>query len=190
MASKNKTESTGKPARSSHRKRRVTRRQPKNQPHQPTQNDQSPALQVKPEPTPPTEGEQKILDLLWTEFARSDEVARAAARFEIAVHERLVQQRQEEGFSEDEAGDVRRVFRSDDFNSTYRKLMTLRMERLLIKDLELDAYEDDIMRELIRNTFSPPPTPTKTVKLDDRLQIGNDEIQQIRQLKSRGRRGR
>lgn len=152
----------------------------------------SPKLQIRPEPKPPTKGEQEILDLLRSEFDRSDDVARAAARFETDVHEQMVQRHIEEGFSEDEAGDVHRVFRAEEFNNTYRRLMMLRMERALLRNLDLGDYEDEIMRERIQAVFGPQsPAPTKPIVLqDDRLHVGSAETQQVQRLKARGRRRR
>ena len=126
--------------------------------------------------------------MLWNEFNRSDEVARAAARFEVEVHRQLVQRRIDEGQSEDEAGDVQRVFRADEFNATYRQLLLLRMERALLRDLGLQDYEADIMRERIKTIFGPKVTATKRVNVSDQLHIGNASTQQVQQLKQRGRR--
>ena len=194
MASNTKTKSTGKPAKSRRRRRRLPARENAGQlpefPLSRSGTETGPKLQIRPEPKPPTPGEQKILDLLWSEFNHSDDVARAAARFEYDVHERQVQRRIEEGFSEDEAGAVHRVFKADEFNDIYRRLMLLRMERALLRDLELDEYEADILRERIHVMFGPAPKPaTKAITLSrDQVQIGDSEIQQVQDLKARGRR--
>jgi len=207
MASKTKTKSTGKPEKSNRRRKRKRRLSPKaleqlrdselnhsrewmQLPESTPPEQQGPKLQIRPEPRPPTEGEQKVLDLLWSEFDRSDEVARAAARFETDVHAQLVQRRIEEGFAEDEAGDVHRVFRADEFNQIYRRLLMLRMEQLLLRDLDLGEYEADIMRERIHAVFGPvPPPQTKPIALpNDRLHVGDAEVQQVQKLKARGRR--
>lgn len=206
MVSNGKTRSTGKPARS--RKQRLsppttefldpTTERPEGPPVQYLQDsseyDQGPALQVRPEPPVPTEGEQEILDLLWHEYDRSDDVAKAAARFESDVHEQLVQRRVQDGLSEDEAGEIRRVFRADEFNDTYRRLLMLRMERELLRNLDLQDYEHDIMQARIQVVFGPKPTGTKkiTFQQDQRVQdqqvhVGDPETQQVQDLKRRGR---
>lgn len=196
----NKNKSTGKPASTTkYRKQRLKRPSPREQElnqtkewmQLPEDGEQTgPPLQVRPEPKPPTAGEQKILDLLWTEFARSDDVARAAARFETDVHEKLVQRRIDEGFSKDEAGAVQRVFRAEEFNDVYRKLLLLRLERVLLHDLDLDDYEQSIMQEHIQAMFgSTPPPATKAITLsNDRIQVGDNEVHQVQDLKARGRR--
>lgn len=134
-----------------------------------------------------------MLDLLWTEYRKSDVAARAAARFERDVHNQLVQQRADEGFSEDEAGEIRRVFRAADFNTTYRQLLQLRMEIMLLRRLDLEQYEQDIMRARIRTTFGPPQNGTKQVVVQrptDQLSLGSPEAHQVQELKQRGRRRR
>jgi hypothetical protein len=133
-----------------------------------------------------------MLDLLWSEFNRSDDVARAAARFETDVHEKMVQRRVDDGFSEDEAGDISRVFRADEFNEVYRRLMLLRMERALIRTLKLEDYEKEIMQERIHTVFSPSTATKPVVITSDRIQVGTNETHQIQDLKLRGRsrRGR
>ena len=154
-----------------------------------TEGDVGPALQVRPEPAPPTPGEQEILDLLWCEYDRSDDVARAAARFESAVHEQLVQRRVQDGMAEDEAGEVRRVFRADEFNDTYRRLLMIRMERQLLRNLELQDYEHDIMQARIQVVFGPKSDGTKKISFQrDQVQIGDPETNQIQDLKARGLR--
>ncbi|KKN52888.1 hypothetical protein LCGC14_0607940 [marine sediment metagenome] len=194
-----KTKSTGKPAKSTrYRKQRLKR--PREQVgldvtqewmQLPESGDLTgPPLKVKPKPRPPSPGEQKILDLLWGEFERSDDVARAAARFETDVHEQLVQRRIDEGFSEDEAGEVRRIFRAEELNDTFRRLLLLRLERALLIDLELQDYEANILQERIHTLFgTPAPKATKSISLSgDKVQIGSSEVQQVQNLKARGRR--
>ena len=145
---------------------------------------------MKPEPPPPTKREQQLLEMLWTEFARADDAARAASRFEVDVHEQQVQRRIDEGLEKDEAGNLRRVFSADDFNETFRKMLQLRLERTLIKDLGLEDYEADILHERIQSVFGQAPTATKqiTISGNDQLQIGDAATQQVQDLKQRGRR--
>lgn len=135
-----------------------------------------------------------MLDLLWTEYRKSDAAARAAARFEVSVHEQQLQDRLAEGYDEDEAGELRQVFRADDFNTTFRQLLQLRMERQLLRELELGDYEDDIMKERIRAIFGRASSNgTKRVVLPDAgsLNLGTPEAHQVQDLKRRGRqRGR
>lgn len=149
----------------------------------------TPPLQVRPEPEPPSPEEQAVLDLLWREYRKSDAAAKAAARFERDVHAELVQQRKAEGFEADEAGDVQQVFRADEFNTTFRQLLQLRMEIALIGELGLQQYEADIMQERIRSTFGKR-TGTKQIVLpsQDQLQLGSPEQRHVQDLKRRGRR--
>ena len=130
--------------------------------------------------------------MLWTEFTKADDAARAASRFEADVHERQVQQRLDEGLGKDEAGNLRRVFNADDFNETFRKLLQLRLERNLIKTLELGDYETEILHERIQSVFGRVPVPTKQIMIpaSDQLQIGDAATQQVQDLKQRGRRRR
>ena len=191
-----KTKSTGKRARLG-RRRTILRSEQDSPPTKLPSSDEapsiSPTLQVRPEPKPPTPGEQRILDLLWSEFAKSDDVARASARFESEVHEQLVQRRLSEGYSADEAGDIRRVFRADDFNDTFRRLLQLRIDVRLIQKLGLQNYEREIIATRIREVFAPKPTGTRPVVVpqpSDHLQVGSEDSQQIRDLKSRAHSGR
>lgn len=115
-------------------------------------------------------------------------MARASARFESDIHEKLVNDRIAEGYSEDEAGDIQRVFHADDFNDTFRKFMQLRIEKRLIERLELDKYEESIMEKRIDDLLVPKPKGTKSVTVQQpNIQIGDEEAQQISALKARGR---
>lgn len=184
--SKTKNKSTGRRAKSSRRNLPPSRE--KKSESAPTV---SPTLQVKADPSDPTPGEKEILDLLWAEYSKSDEVARASARFESDLYEKLVNDRIAEGYAEDEAGEINRVFRADDFNDIFRRLMQLRIERALIDRLELDAYEDDIMKKRIEDVLGQKPKGSKSVAVQNPnqpIQVGNEETQQISELKARGRR--
>lgn len=151
----------------------------------------APPLQVRLEPTPPTKHEQAILDLLWKEYRKSDTVARAAARFEADVHAQLVQRRIAEGLSEDEAGEVSSVFRADEFNTAFRRLLQLRLEIQLLRKLGLQDYESDIVQQRIKAIFRSDRPVKRSVPITPDLQIGSPETQQIQDLKARGKaRGR
>lgn len=135
------------------------------------------------------------MDLLWGEYDRSDDVARAAARFESDVHERLVQRRVQDGMSDDEAGEIRRVFRAAEFNDMYRRLLLLKMERSLLRNLGLQDYEHDIMQQRIQVVFGPAQKTTKQVSFQqpqagskDQVHVGTPETQQIQDLKAKGLR--
>lgn len=155
------------------------------------ESNSGPPLQVRPEPAPPTKSEKRILDLLWREFRKADAAARAGARFDIEVHEKLVQQRIDDGMAEDEAGDIRRVFNPDDFNETFRRFLQLRMDRMILGLLGLQDYESEIMQERIKQVFEKPVKRTKQIAVSsDQIQVGNAETQQIQDLKRRGRRRR
>ena len=184
---------TLKPARSSRRlrKQRLPPQPPARLPDSVVEM-QAPPLQLKSDPPPPTPHEQQLLQMLWTEFTKADDAARAASRFEADVHERQVQQRLDEGLGKDEAGNLRRVFNADDFNETFRKLLQLRLERNLIKTLELGDYETEILHERIQSVFGRVPVPTKQIMIpaSDQLQIGDAATQQVQDLKQRGRRRR
>jgi len=127
--------------------------------------------------------------MLWKEFEKADDAARAASRFEADVHERQVQRRIDEGLEKDEAGNLRRVFSADDFNDTFRKMLQLRLERNLISKLGLEDYEADIIRERIQTVFGRAPAATKQIMIpaSDQLQIGDASTQQVQDLKRRGR---
>jgi hypothetical protein len=134
-----------------------------------------------------------VTQMLWREFTKADDVARASARFESEVHEELVQRRLAEGYGEDEAGAVRRVFKADDFNDTFRRLLQLRIEMRMIKRLGLHAYEREIVAERIKEVLGAKPTAMKSVAVSqptDKLQIGGAESQQVRDLKSRAKSSR
>lgn len=148
-----------------------------------------PPLQLRSEPAVPTKGEQRILDLLWREFRKSDDVARAAARFDADVHAQIVQHRIQEGLAEDDAGAIQRVFDPNDLNRTFGQLLQLRLERRLLHLVGLQDYEADIMRERIQQIFAPHTTKTKPITTgSNQIQIGTPETQQIQDLKRRGRR--
>jgi hypothetical protein len=143
-------------------------------------------LRQRRPPPPPTKGEQKILDLLWAEYRKADAAARAAARFEVDVHEDLRQKRIEEGFLDEEAGNIQRVFYKEEFNDTFRKLMQLRIENRLISLLGLGNFREDILRQRIATVFH---SSTKTITVDgDSLHVGTPEEQQLLELKHKRRR--
>jgi hypothetical protein len=182
--SRTKNKSTGRREKLAERRRNL----PLSKEKAPPDPSVAPTLQVKPEPREPSSGEKEILDLLWSEYEKSDEVARASARFESDIHEKLVNDRVAEGYSEDEAGEIQRVFRADDFNNIFRKLMQLRIERRLIERLDLDEYEEAIMEKRIDDLLVPKPKGTKSVTVQQpNIQVGDEETQQISALKARGR---
>lgn len=138
---------------------------------------------VRPEPPPPNKAEQRILDLLWRGYRRMRAVAKAAARFEADVHETFVQERIDEGYDAADAGNVERVFSADDFVLGFRPLLQLHMDRQLLHLLALDDYEQDIMRERIKDLLARRETPPPPVKAR-RVQVGDAEIQQLQHIKS------
>lgn len=186
--SETKNKSIGKQARLKAQEKSRTKPPSKEFPEAPSV---SPTLQVKPEPRPPTPGEQATLDILWEEYEKADDVARAAARFEAEVHEKLVNQRIKEGYSKDEAGEMRRVFNADDFNEIFRKFLQLRIERRMIEDLSLTDFESEILNKRIDEILTPKPRGTKTITVpasNNSIQIGDEETQQVSELKRRSKR--
>lgn len=142
---------------------------------------------MRPEPKPPTQMEQQVLDLLDKAYAKADAAARAAARFEAYIHEKIVEQRREEGLSIDEAGKIDRVFKASEFNDTFRKFLVIGIERKLIETLSLDEYEQEILTERIKDIFGPKPPPPKKDK-PAQILVGSPEVHQLQELTSRRRR--
>jgi hypothetical protein len=129
--------------------------------------------------------------MLWAEYRRMEAASRAAARFESDVHEAFVAERIAEGYDEGDAGKIGRVFDASDFVASFRKFLRLRIDRRMVKLLNMDDYEESIMAERIKETLASPSTQAKPMM--KQIQIGDAEIQQAQQLKAmaaRQRRGK
>jgi len=133
---------------------------------------------------PPSEKEQKVLDILWRNFEESDAAAKAAARFEKDIHTKIVDERLHAGLPEDEAGDIGRVFSSSEFNSTFQKLMKLKVEAELIDLLGLDEYKDEIMSRVIMQILDVD-TSASVQQKEQRIRIGKPEAQLLMYLKNK-----
>lgn len=91
------------------------------------------------------------------EFQALDDMARAGARFERRVYEQVKQRRVQEGWTDEDAGEMPQVFDRAWYEQVTGDLVILKATIKLITLLGLDEFRDDIAELLIAKMFAPEP---------------------------------
>lgn len=104
---------------------------------------------------PPLKGiELEVYRTIQKAFDRADVAARAAARFERDIHERMQQLRTQEGYLPEDAGEMPKVFDKNDFSDTFRRYNQLYLELAIIDLLELQDQKEAILQQRLPQIFS------------------------------------
>jgi hypothetical protein len=101
--------------------------------------------------------EDQILAVLRDEFSRLDDVARAAARFQRIALETLKNQRLQDGFALDDAGDLTNVFDVGDLTAQTAALVDISVMARVTSMLGLGKFKDEIVLRLIDQKFGKKP---------------------------------
>ncbi len=118
-----------------------------------------------------------------------DDMARAGARFERRVYEQVKQRRVQEGWTDEDAGDMPQVFDRAWYEQVTGDLVVLKTTLTLIKLLGLDEFRDDIAELLVAKMFAVPeakqvPKGTRDVFL------GSEVGAMLKQMQDRRAAGR
>jgi crotonobetainyl-CoA:carnitine CoA-transferase CaiB-like acyl-CoA transferase len=125
--------------------------------------------------------EHEVLTALEEEFSRLDDVARAAARFERQTLEHMKKQRLAEGYTDDDAGDLKSPFDVDDFTARVAGLVEISTLSRVVGMLGLGTYRDEIVRRMISQKFTTAEDKPKEVKA---VYLGSHEQAMLRELRA------
>lgn len=125
--------------------------------------------------------EHEVLTALEEEFSRLDDVARAAARFERQTLEHMKKQRLAEGYTDDDAGDLKSPFDVDDFTARVAGLVEISTLSRVVGMLGLGTYRDEIVRRMIAQKFATAEDKPKEVKA---VYLGSHEQAMLRELRA------
>jgi hypothetical protein len=125
--------------------------------------------------------EHEVLTALEEEFSRLDDVARAAARFERQTLEHMKKQRLAEGYTDDDAGDLKSPFDVDDFTNRVAGLVEISTLSRVVGMLGLGTYRDEIVRRMISQKFATFEDKPKEVKA---VYLGSHEQAMLRELRA------
>ena len=132
-----------------------------------------------------TEFEAKVYDALVGEFQALDDMARAGARFERRVYDDVKQRRVQEGWSDDDAGEMPQVFDRAWYEQITGDLVVLKSTIKIIELLGLEPYRDDIVALLVAKMFAPPESKRPDAKGTRDVFLGSEVGAMLKQMQDR-----
>lgn len=113
-------------------------------------------------------------------------MARAGARFERHVYDAVRQRRVQEGWSDEDAGEMPQVFDRAWYERITGDLVVLKTTIMMIGILGLDQYRDDIVDQLVTQMFvEEPKARPHDAKGTRDVYLGTEVAAMIKQMRDR-----